>query len=262
MSELLAVFRELTQTGRTAIIGYLPTGFPDVQTYQEIVKAAVSAGLNILEVGLPIDKPVLDGQVIQNALHTIQEHGIDVDQGLSLGAQALQDTGCAGVAMFYANVLETYGPERLLAKCWELNIAGVLPIGMSVAQWLAFADLAKLNNMAVVSFIEWSYDDATILSLLEKTTGFVYVQSSQGATGRKVMFDGAVKQRLEHIKRFAEPFGIPVAVGFGIRSDADVARLNRFGVDGIIVGTALVEAAAKGVEEVRELIASLSAAIV
>jgi tryptophan synthase alpha chain len=260
MHDLPAAFRIAKNTGHPAIIGYLPTGYPEPGIYCDMVKAATSGGLSVMELGLPVDQPILDGQIIQKALKTIRKHGVDVDRGLELGAEAIKYAGCAGVAMLYAETLDAYGPEHLLARCRDLEIAGILPVGMQVHRWLSFADMALQYDISVVGFIEWTFDEASIQAILKKTTGYVYAQSSNGATGRKLSFNDSIIDRLTYIKRLVEPYNLPVAVGFGIRSPSDVAELNQLGIDGVVIGTALVESAAQGTEHVGELISSMCAA--
>jgi tryptophan synthase alpha chain len=260
MRNLEIVFRRARAERRVALVGYVPAGFPDVDTYLQVVKVAVEAGLDVLEIGLPVEEAVLDGQVIRSALASIVASGITVDRALELGAKSLRGLKAAGVAMIYASALADYGADRLLSRCRRLGISGVLLVGAPAEDWIMFGEAANRAGVRPIGFLTAQANGQSLQSIVAQTDGFLYVQSYKGETGQYYGFGDQIKTRLKHIQTYAHPKDLPVVVGFGVRRPQDVQRLMDMGADGVVIGTALVEAAARGPEAIHQLISGLAAA--
>jgi tryptophan synthase alpha chain len=257
---LETVFRRSRAQGRLALIGYLPAGFPDVDRYPQLVRAAVEEGLDVLEIGLPVDAPILEGRLIRLALARIAASGISLDRALELGAEAVGPLDVAAVAMVYASVLVDYGTGRMLKRCRQLRIAGVLLVGAPPAEWIRFSEAARHAGLRPIGFLSADLGGRVLPRIVAGTGGFVYVPSYDGKTGQRHGFDERFTAHLGRVQACARRYDLPVAVGFGVHTPGDVRRLAAMGVDGVIVGTALVRAAAKGPAEVRRLVGSLARA--
>lgn len=255
-------FQRAHEMGRAALIGYLPAGFPAVDRFCEIVKAAASGGLDILEIGLPVEDAYLDGPVIRSALQSLIAQSVTVDRALEMGAEAIHLSGIFGFVMAYPATLAKYGAERLLKRCKYLGITGMLLVGASLSEWVEFAQLAKDTGVQPVGFIGSHADDQTIQRIVRHAKGFLYVQSYDGQTGQRGEFGESLKDHLHQVRDYAHSVNRPVAVGFGIQTPQDVHRLSAMGVDGVVVGTALVKATAEGSTAVYQLISALASAAV
>jgi tryptophan synthase alpha chain len=257
MGPILDAFQRARNQNRIALIGYLPAGYPSPDDFLRIADTAFDAGLDVLEIGLPTGEAGMDGRVIRSALEKVMRSGLSVDRALDLGGQALRQGGRMGLAMVYASTIAEYGEAALLQRCADLNISGILPVGMSHACWQAFAGEACQRGVEAVGFLSADMPPADLQTTALKAGGFLYLQSSDGPTGRAVKLGPDVRLRIEQVRMLSGVEGLPVAVGFGIRSAADVARVRKLGADGAIVGTAFVEAAAKGAQSIRTLVEEL-----
>lgn len=260
MSDIRTAFRQARAEGRIALVGYLPAGFPDPDAFGEVVEVAAKAGLDVLEIGLPAADARMDGQVIRTALQTMRRYGVDVDRALELGALALCRAECVGLAMLYADTLAEYGVERLLVRCARLGIPGLLPVGIDPEAGGELAQLARRHGVQMVGFITANADEQMMQAIIAQSSGFVYVQSNGGKTGERASLNEALRNRLARIRCLVAPSDLPIAVGFGIRSPEDVARVREMGADGAVVGTALVEAASQGTECMQSFVHSLAQA--
>jgi tryptophan synthase alpha chain len=259
MATIAAAFARARQENRLALIGYLPAGFPDALSFVELAHHAFAAGLDILEIGLPTPDPKYDGEVIKRALQKVVNLGIDTRTALDLGEQAINGGPGAGLAMFYDESLTTYGPDQLLKDCLGKGISGVLPVGVEPHHWLSFARTARNNQIAPIGFIPYGMDEATLQAIAGLADGFLYLQSQSGPTGQQGEFGDEVRERVTRVKTIAN-HKLPVAIGFGVRYPADVERIRNIGADGVIVGTAFLEAAEEGVTALENLVHGLGEA--
>ncbi len=260
--DIATVFQNAQQDGRVVLVGYLPAAFPDPKRYLEIVAAAASAGLDILEIGLPVKNPYLDGSVIRAALQTIGQQRITPDQALEIGAEAVQAAEIVGLPMLYPQTLLEIGTQWLFEQCNSLNLPAVLLAGASMVEWIKFALLAQARHIQPIGFIRANADIATIKSIVNYSQGFLYIQSYEGKTGERASFGKELEEHLARVRQFARPFGQPLVVGFGVQHVEDVGRLLAMGADGVVIGTALVKAASQGSQAVYQLVSQLASATV
>ena len=254
------MFQRANDEGRMAIIGYLPVGFPDPDTFIKAVEISSAAGMDILEVGMPAENPKFDGQLIREAQEKIRRLGIGIDQALELGAFAVCKAGCAGLAMMYGEDLVKYGVEKMIDRCAVLDMKGILSVAMEVENWKEIAQLSRTANIKAVPLITPDMDDLTIDDILQYAGGYLYVVSRKGPSGGHAEFDAQIEERITNVKRLAEGYGLPIAIGFGIRTPEDVTRLRNSGADAIIVGTALIEATIKGEGAIQDFVSALRCA--
>jgi len=265
---LAGAFARARQAGRLVVVGYLPAGFPDPSQFVELVQVAAAAGLDVLELGLPAEDPHLDGPVIRRALRRQQALGIGFDEAIRLGARARQAAGVPVVAMGYAAQLQSgMDPAEALRRVGAGGLDGVLFPDLGPDALAALVAPAGAVGAGVVGFVRPDDPPEAVAGVLEVCSrvegAFVYVQSATPHTGGRVDLEAtvaAVRRVLaaRHVleERCGRP--VPVAVGFGIQEPDHVVALRGLGVDGVIVGTALVEAAAEGAERVRERVSALA----
>jgi tryptophan synthase alpha chain len=259
MATIAASFARAKAQHRLALIGYLPAGFPDEATFIALAHQAFRSGLDILEIGLPSADPYLDGEVIRAAVQQTVAHGLDTRRALQLGGLALEGMNGAGVAMFYPPSLEGLGVDGLLQACREVQIGGLLPVGMEAAERRALAQRGRSAGLDAIGFITFGMEAPEVEQVAQAAGGFLYLQSQDGPTGQQGAFGDEVRQRIAQVR---DTVGerLPLAVGFGVRDAVDVQRIRSLGADGVIVGTALVEAAAQGTEAVAALVGELAQA--
>ena len=228
--------------GRAALIAYLPVGYPTSTASIEAMRAAVEAGADVVEVGVPYSDPGMDGPVIQQAVDVAVRAGVGMRDVLR-AVEAVAAAGAAAVVMSYWNPVERYGVERFATDLAAAGGAGAITpdlIPDEAAEWIAAAERARprpgLPRRAVVHRRAAALDDRAC-------RGFVYAASTMGVTGTRA----TVERRRREAGR-PHPGGradLPVCVGLGVCNGAQAAEVAAF-ADGVIVGSAFVRRAARG----------------
>lgn len=250
------VFDRCRAEGRSALIGYLPTGHPDVATSIEAM-VAMSSDCDIIEVGIPYSDPGMDGPVIATATEAALRAGVRVRDSIR-AVDAISAAGGNAVVMSYWNPVLHYGVDafaRDLAAAGGLGMITPDLIPDEAADWLAAADAHDLDRIFLVAP---SSTPERLARTVEASRGFVYAASTMGVTGARDVVSQAAP---ELVRRVNEISDIPVGVGLGVRSREQAAEIAHF-ADGVIVGSALVSALADGgVAAVRALTEELAAGV-
>lgn len=259
MRAISEVFERASKDHRLVLIGYLPAGYPDGDSFVELAKTAFSAGLDILEIGLPAADPFYDGPVLRKAIQQVFQSGLTPQTAFGLSRQALQDANGSAILMFYAEVLKRVSPESLFEECRQAGIDGVLPVGMAMDEGLGLAAAARLRGVAPIGFLSAAMNEFDLRQVITAADGFLYLQSQDGPTGQAGDFGEDVAARILRVRQ-ATIRSLPIVVGFGVRQPADVERIRQLGADGVVVGTAFVEAAQQGRAALEDFVAQLSQA--
>lgn len=253
---LAAVFDTCRADDRAALIGYLPTGFPDVATSLDAMVALVESGCDIIEVGVPYSDPGMDGPVIATATETALARGVRVRDTLR-AVEAISAAGGSAVVMAYWNPVLRYGVDafaRDLAAAGGLGMITPDLIPDEADDWMAASDAHTLDRIFLVAP---SSTPERLTKTVESSRGFVYAASTMGVTGARDVVSLAAPELVRRVKEVSD---IPVGVGLGVRSGEQAAHIAGF-ADGVIVGSALVSALSGGVSAVRALTEELAAGV-
>jgi tryptophan synthase alpha chain len=239
---------------RLAIAIYLTVGFPDRAATAALLRAALDGGADVIELGVPFSDPMADGTTIQRANEAALRHGVTLADCIAEGAALVRDRDATALLMGYLNPFLRYGPERLAADCVRSGIAGVivpdLPAeeGGELDSALGPADVARIDLVAPTT------PDGRLATLLAPARGFIYCVSLTGVTGARSGLPDEVPAFVARVRRQT---ALPVAVGFGIGRPEQVRALRGV-ADGVIVGSAAIDAAAGGgADALRALVRSL-----
>jgi tryptophan synthase alpha chain len=237
--------------GRAALIAYVPVGYPSVDESIEAMRAAVAAGADVVEVGVPYSDPGMDGPVIQQAVDVAVRAGVGMADVLRAVA-AVADAGAVPVVMSYWNPIERYGVERFATDLAAAGGAGAITpdlIPEEAGDWIAAAERADLDRVFLVAP---SSTDARLRSTTAACRGFVYAASTMGVTGTRATVSDAA-EKLVARTREARP-DLAVCVGLGVSTGAQAAEVAAF-ADGVIVGSAYVRELleGRGADGVRRL---------
>ncbi|MFH5210751.1 tryptophan synthase subunit alpha [Antrihabitans sp. NCIMB 15449] len=252
-SRLAPTFAKCRAENRAALIGYLPAGYPDLDGSIDVFKAMVESGCDIIEVGIAYSDPVMDGPVIQAAAEQALSNGIRVRDVFTVVEQ-IASVGGKAVVMTYWNPVLRYGVDafsRDLAAAGGLGLITPNLIPEEADQWFAASEQHHLDRIFLVAP---SSTEERLNMTIDKSSGFVYAASTMGVTGARDAVSSAAPELTARIRTHSD---IPVGVGLGVRSGAQAAEIAQF-ADGVIVGSALVSAAGKGVDEVSRLTAELA----
>ncbi len=232
-------FAALKDEGRPALVTFVMAGDPDYETALSVVKALPKAGADVIELGMPFSDPMADGPSIQLAGQRALKGGQTLKKTLDLvRAFRADDNETPIVLMGYYNPIYIYGNEVFLNDAREAGVDGLIIVDLPPE---ADDELCLPAVNAGVNFIRLATpttDDHRLPAVLANTSGFVYYVSILGITGSAAPDTGKVAEAVARIKRKTD---LPVAVGFGVRS-AEQARAIGSVADGVVVGSALVEA--------------------
>ncbi|HKP44469.1 tryptophan synthase subunit alpha [Mycobacterium sp.] len=253
MSRLAGLFDTCRAEGRSALIGYLPTGFPDVPTSITAMTAMVKSGCDIIEVGIAYSDPGMDGPVIAAATEAALHGGVKVRDALT-AVEAISNAGGRAVVMTYWNPVLRKGIDtfaRDLASAGGLGMITPDLIPDEADEWLQVSDAHNLDRIFLVAP---SSTPERLAATVEASRGFVYAASTMGVTGARDAVSVAAPELVSRVKALSD---IPVGVGLGVRSREQAAQIGAY-ADGVIVGSALVSALKDGIGAVRALTEELA----
>lgn len=251
-----------SQNGRLTLVGFLPVGFPTPDAFRETVRTCVEEGVDVIELGLPVADPFLDGSVIRNAYQEILQNGATPRHLMAMGGEALRAENALGMALVYTQSIQTYGAEAFFRDLTAFGYQGVLIPNVLPDERKTYWELASANGLEIMGFVPAESQPDEVEDIIDHSSGFIYMQGIAGATGQKIRVDQALMDRYEGLKAAAQKADLPVLIGFGIRDAKDLLNLRQMKADGAIIGTAFVEASSKTHEEFRLYVNSLSGATV
>jgi tryptophan synthase alpha chain len=247
-------FALLRAAGRRALVPYITAGHPDPARTLDLMRGLEAAGADVIELGLPFSDPMADGPVIQASSQTALEQGMTFSRLLELVAEARLSIPV--VLFSYLNPLIAAGPDAL-HRAADAGVSGVLvtdlPVGADARReaWFGESPLSFIRLVAPTTPSERMREIAT------HGSGFVYLISRLGVTGVRDDVAADLPATLERLRGVTS---LPVCVGFGVSKPEQAAAIARI-ADGVVVGSALVSAAAESVERALALAAALRVAI-
>jgi tryptophan synthase alpha chain len=257
-------FARARSEGRVALVPYIVAGYPDAETSLAIAVAAIDAGADLLEVGLPYSDPLADGTTLQRASSVALLAGVTFDGSLDLVRRiARARPGVPLVTMGYANQLIGGGDGHERARALAAaGACGTIVADLTPDEGAPFEAAAAEEGIAVVYLVAPTTSPARRALVAARTGGFLYCVSLVGITGARTSLPPEVGRYVREVTAVSP---VPVAVGFGVSRPAHVRALARAGADGVIVASALVDALGPGGRDVAglgRLVASLRAAAV
>jgi tryptophan synthase alpha chain len=243
--------------GKTrALIPYLTAGFPTPAVSLEALRGVARAGADFIEVGIPFSDPLADGPTIQRTTQAALEQGMTLARALALIREAALPVPV--VIMTYLNPVLAYGVERFAKDASAAGAAGVLLTDLPAGADPAVENAVTSSALALIRLVAPTTDDRRLALALSGATGFVYLISRLGVTGARDTVPADLEQ---HVRRIRAVTSLPIAVGFGIATPAQAQAAARH-ADGVVVGSALMDALATGgVAAAEQLTRELAAAV-
>lgn len=219
-----------------AFIPFITCGYPDLETTNKIIHAAVENGADLIELGIPFSDPTAEGPTIEGANLAALKGGVTTDKIFDLVRELRRDITVPMVFMTYANVVFSYGSEKFISICKEIGIQGLILPDIPYEEKDEFSDLCHKYDVDLISFIAPTSKDR-IAMIAKEAEGFIYVISSLGVTGVR----SEIKTDIASITRIIRAnTDIPCAVGFGISTPEQCAKMANAS-DGAIVGSAIIK---------------------
>lgn len=247
-----ARFAELKRQGRAAFVAYVMAGDPDRETALKILRGLPEAGADLIELGFPFSDPMAEGPPIQRAAQRALANGMTLKGVLDLAcAFREQDDATPIVLMGYMNPLVTWGFEAFARDAAEAGIDGLIVVDCPPEEADPLADALDAAGVSLIRLATPTSDDARLKTIVRRTSGFVYYVSVAGVTGVKEADAVAVAPNVERVRKAS---GLPVAVGFGIKTPERAAAIARV-ADAAVVGSALVDEVAEALQSNEDVTA-------
>lgn len=229
--------------GGKAFIPFVTAGDPNLCITEELVIKMAEAGADLIEIGIPFSDPVAEGIVIQKADERALAAGTTTDKIFSMVQRIREKTDVPLCFMTYINPIYSYGVERFLKKCREVQIDGIIVPDMPFEEKGELASVSKAFQVEIISLIAPT-SNQRIQTIAKEAEGFVYCVSSMGVTGVRSTITTDLGKMVSLVKEVKD---IPCAIGFGISTPEQAKQMSQFG-DGVIVGSAIV----KMIEQYKE----------
>ena len=248
-----AAIRSAKAQGRPAIVAYITAGFPTREAFIEQLTTVASAA-DVVEIGVPFSDPMADGTTIQRSSRIALAQGVSLRWILSELSRLQPKPQSPLLLMSYLNPLLAFGLDRLPEAAAEAGISGFIVPDLPFEECAPLRTALEAKGLALVQFVTPVTPDDRVRMLCSGSAGFVYAVTMTGTTGKNV----AVPQEvLDYFSRVQQSSPVPVCAGFGIRSREQVDLMAPH-VDGVIVGSALVEVIERG-EDPAQFLRSLRA---
>lgn len=253
-------FSRLEFKTRPGLVAYVTCGDPDLPTTREIILAAIRAGAEVIEMGVPFSDPVADGPVIQRASERALKKGTSLENVLSLARDVRKESQAGLVIFSYLNPVLRMGMERFARAAADSGIDGVLLTDLTLEEAGEYRRCMAAHNLATIFLAAPTSTDQRLKKIAQACSGFIYAVSRTGVTGAQKQLEGDARELVGRIRRYTK---LPIAVGFGISTAQQFAEAGEF-ADAAAVGSAIVQIIeqnpARAPQAVAELIGSLRSA--
>lgn len=243
MSRIESTFADVRGKGEKGLIAYLTVGFPSLRIFSGLVETVAEAGADLIELGVPFSDPLADGPTIQAASQRALKQRVTtrrVFQEVSRLRRRGIDLPIA--LMTYANPVFQYGLKRFSEDCLHNGVDGVIIPDLPPEEAGEWIQAARPSEVDTIFLAAPTSDRSRLRKVARASTGFIYFVSLTGVTGARDSLSSSWVPRLRVLKQLT---GLPVCVGFGISTPAQVKRVARF-ADGVIVGSALLNLMGSG----------------
>ncbi|QTD43834.1 tryptophan synthase subunit alpha [Ottowia testudinis] len=239
---IAATFAALQEKKRTALIPYVTAGFPYADITPALMHGMVTAGADVIELGVPFSDPSADGAVIQKAGDRALALGIGLTQVLAMVKTFRdKDTKTPVVLMGYANPVERYdqchGGDAFIRDAAAAGVDGLLIVDYPPEECREFASKLKAQGMDLIFLLAPTSTDQRMQQVAEAASGYVYYVSLKGVTGSGALNTAEVEAMLPRIRQHVQ---VPVGVGFGIRDAATAQAIGRV-ADAVVIGSRLIQ---------------------
>jgi tryptophan synthase alpha chain len=225
-------------SNRPSLVAYVTCGAPDLATTREVVFAAIDAGANVIELGVPFSDPVADGPVIQRASQRALQHGTTLEHVITLAADIRRRSQAGLIIFSYLNPILRMGLKNFAAAAQGAGIDGVLTTDLPVEEAGEYLEVMRQENLATIFLAAPTSTNERLKRIAAASSGFVYAVSRTGVTGARQQLPGDAQTLVRRLRKHTK---LPIAVGFGISTPQQFAAVGEF-ADAAVVGSAIVEA--------------------
>ena len=222
---------------RPGLVSYITCGDPDLETSREVALAAIHAGADVVELGVPFSDPVADGPVIQRASERALKHGTNLSGVLAMAKQIREQSNAGLIIFSYLNPVLQFGLEKFCAAAAEAGVDGVLLTDLPVEEADDYLKAMKAHKLAPVFLAAPTSTEQRLRDIGRHSRGFVYAISRTGITGTRQELAGDARSLVGRLRAHTK---LPIAVGFGVSTPQQFAEVNTF-ADAAVIGSAIVQ---------------------
>lgn len=224
---------------RPGLVAYVTCGDPDLHTTKDVVLAAISAGADVIELGVPFSDPVADGPVIQRASERALAHHTKLHHVLDLAREVRHKAPDAGLIVFsYFNPVLRYGLEKFCRDAAHAGVDGALITDLPVEESAEYRKCMAAHKLATIFLAAPTSTDERLERIAKASSGFVYAVSRTGVTGERQELPHDARDLVHRLRKYTK---LPIAVGFGISTHEQFAAVGKY-ADAAVVGSAIVHA--------------------
>ena len=236
MGRIADSFTTLRRAGKKGFIPFITAGDPDLATTEKLLVTLAHSGATLIELGVPFTDPMADGPVIQRASERALRNNFGLQEILDTVARARKQVDVPIILFSYYNPLFQFGLKRLAESAKNAGLDGVLVTDLSPEEAGEFQSELRACDLDMIFLVAPTSTDERLKLVAERASGFIYAVSRAGVTGTRETVSAEAEKLVNRLRKFSE---LPVAVGFGISSAAQVADVHRY-ADAVVVGSAIV----------------------
>ena len=236
MGRITDGFTDLKRAGKKGFIPFITAGDPDLAATEKLLVALAQSGATLIELGVPFSDPMADGPVIQRASERALKNDFGLQEILDVVARTRKQIDIPIILFSYYNPLFQFGLKRLAEAAKDAGLDGVLVTDLSPEESTEFERELRARDLDMIFLVAPTSTDERLKLVAERASGFIYAVSRAGVTGTRETVSAEAEKLVNRLRKFSE---LPVAVGFGISSAAQVADVHRY-ADAVVVGSAIV----------------------
>jgi len=219
------------------LVAYITCGDPDLDTSREVALAAIRAGAEVIELGVPFSDPVADGPVIQRASERALKQGTNLSGVLAMAKQVREQSSVGLIIFSYLNPILQFGLEKFCGAAAEAGVDGALVTDLPVEEAGEYLKAMKAHKLAPVFLAAPTSTEQRLRDVARHSRGFVYAISRTGITGARQELAGDARSLVERLRAHTK---LPIAVGFGVSTPEQFTEVGTF-ADAAVVGSAIVQ---------------------
>src|ERR1700759_2005311 len=224
-------------TAKPALVAYVTCGDPNISITKDIVLAAIRAGADVIELGVPFSDPVADGPVIQRASERALKQGTDLAGVLEIARQIRRESEAGLIIFSYLNPILQFGLEKFCEAAAEARVDGALVTDLPVEEAADYLRAMKAHKLAPIFLAAPTSTDDRLRAIAKHSRGFVYAISRTGITGARQELANDARSLVQRLRTFTK---LPIALGFGISTPEQFGEVGEF-ADAAVIGSAIVQ---------------------
>jgi tryptophan synthase alpha chain len=224
-------------THRPGLVAYITCGDPSLQVSRDVALAAIEAGADVIELGVPFSDPVADGPVIQRASERALAQGTDLAGVIDVARQIRQQSKAGLIIFSYLNPILQFGLEKFCQAAANAGVDGALVTDLPVEEAADYLRTMEVHKLAPVFLAAPTSPDDRLKSIAKHSKGFVYAISRTGITGTRREVAGDAQSLVQRLRAFTK---LPIAVGFGVSNAEQFQQVSQF-ADAVVIGSAIVQ---------------------